>query len=34
MRMIIQGSNELSIIIGVKSEDFENTIRAIYKAFN
>lgn len=34
VRMIIQGSNELSIIIGVENEDFENAIRAIYKAFN
>lgn len=34
VRMIIQGSNELSVIIGVENEDFENAIRAIYKAFN
>lgn len=34
VRMIIQGSNELSIIIGVENVDFENAIRAIYKAFN
>lgn len=33
VRMIIQGSNELSIIIGVENEDFENAIRAIYCAF-
>lgn len=34
VRMIIQGSNELSVIIGVENEDFENAIRAIYNAFN
>jgi aspartate kinase len=34
IRMIIQGSNELSIIVGVENDDFENAIRAIYNAFN
>ncbi len=33
IRMINQGSSEISIIIGVENEDYENTIRAIYKAF-
>lgn len=33
IRMINQGSSELSIIIGVENEDFENAIRAVYKAF-
>lgn len=34
VRMIIQGSSELSVIIGVENEDFDNAIRAIYNAFN
>mgnify|MGYP001613230569 FL=1 len=33
IRMINQGSSELSIIVGVENEDFENAIRAVYKAF-
>jgi aspartate kinase len=33
VRMIDQGSSEMNIIIGVKNEDFEESIRAIYKAF-
>jgi len=33
IRMINQGSSELSIIVGVENEDFENAIRAAYKAF-
>lgn len=33
IRMINQGSSELSIIIGVENEDLENAIRAVYKAF-
>lgn len=33
VRMINQGSNELSIIVGIENEDFENAIRAIYGAF-
>lgn len=33
VRMIDQGSSEINIIIGVESHDFENAIRAIYKAF-
>lgn len=32
-RMIIQGSSELNIIIGVENDDFEKAIEAIYKAF-
>lgn len=33
VRMIDQGSSELNIIIGVKNEDFEAAIRAIYNIF-
>lgn len=33
IRMIDQGSSELNIIIGVNNDDFENSIRTIYKAF-
>ncbi len=33
IRMINQGSSELSIIIGVENDDYEDAIRAIYKAF-
>jgi aspartate kinase len=33
IRMIDQGSSELNIIIGVKSEDFEKAMNAIYNAF-
>lgn len=33
VRMIDQGSSEISIIVGVKNEDFENSIVAIYDAF-
>lgn len=33
IRMISQGSSELSIFVGVENEDFENAIRAAYKAF-
>ena len=33
VRMIDQGSSELSIIVGVDDCDFETTIRAIYKEF-
>lgn len=33
VRMIDQGSSELSIIVGVNEEDFEQTIRAIYYEF-
>lgn len=33
MTMINQGSSELSIIIGVENEDFENAIRSVYGAF-
>ena len=33
VKMIDQGSSELNIIIGVKTEDFENAIRAIYDIF-
>ncbi len=33
VRMIDQGSSEINIIVGVATEDFENSIRAIYKAF-
>lgn len=33
IRMINQGSSEISIIIGVENDDYENTVRAIYKTF-
>ena len=33
VRMIDQGSSELNIIIGVRNEDFEEAIRAIYNMF-
>ena len=33
VRMIDQGSSEINIIVGVATEDFEESIRAIYKAF-
>ena len=33
VRMIDQGSSELSIIVGVDDEDFEKTIKAIYREF-
>lgn len=33
VRMIEQGSSELSILVGVDDSDFENTIRAIYHEF-
>ena len=33
VRMIDQGSSELSIIVGVDEKDFETTIRAIYEEF-
>lgn len=33
VRMIDQGSSELSIIVGVDDADFEKTIRAIYQEF-
>ncbi len=34
IRMIAQGSQELTIILGVDNSDFEKTIRAIYKSLN
>ena len=33
VKMIDQGSSELNIIIGVKNEDFEAAIKAIYNIF-
>jgi len=33
IRMISQGSGELTIIVGVANEDFNDTIQAIYQAF-
>ncbi len=33
IRMIDQGSSEINIIVGVENDDFENAVRAIYKAF-
>ena len=32
-RMIIQGSSELNIIVGVENEDFDKAVRATYEAF-
>ena len=33
IRMIAQGSQELTIIVGVDNSDFEKAIRAIYDSF-
>ena len=33
VKMIDQGSSELNIIIGVKNEDFETAVKAIYDIF-
>ena len=33
VKMIDQGSSELNIIIGVKNEDFEAAVKAIYDIF-
>ena len=33
VKMIDQGSSELNVIIGVKNEDFEDAIKAIYTIF-
>jgi aspartate kinase len=33
IRMIDQGSSELSIIVGVEEHDFEKAVRAIYNEF-
>jgi aspartate kinase len=33
VRMIDQGSSEINIIVGVETSDFEEAVRAIYKAF-
>ncbi|MGI6736124.1 MAG: aspartate kinase [Anaerovoracaceae bacterium] len=33
IRMIDQGSSEMNIIVGVRNDDFETAIRAIYDAF-
>ena len=33
VKMIDQGSSELNIIIGVKNDDFETAVRAIYDVF-
>lgn len=33
LRMINQGSSQISIIIGVENADYENAVRAIYTAF-
>lgn len=33
VKMIDQGSSEWNIIIGVKNEDFEKAIKAIYDIF-
>lgn len=33
IRMIDQGSSELNIIVGVREDDFENAVRAIYEMF-
>ncbi len=33
IRMIAQGSDEINIIVGVKNDDFERTIKTIYNTF-
>lgn len=33
IQMIIQGSSEMNIIIGIKTDDYEEAIRSIYHAF-
>jgi len=33
VRMIDQGSSEINIIVGVENDDFEKTLRAIYRTF-
>ena len=33
VKMIDQGSSELNVIVGVKNEDFEPAVRAIYDIF-
>ena len=33
IKMIDQGSSELNIVVGVKNEDYENCIKAIYREF-
>ena len=33
MKMIDQGSSELNIVVGVKNEDYERCIKAIYNEF-
>ena len=33
VRMIDQGSSELNIIVGVDSENYERTVRAVYEEF-
>ncbi len=33
VRMIDQGSSEINIIVGIQNSDFDNAVRAIYKAF-
>lgn len=33
VKMIDQGSSELNIIVGVRNDDFENAIRALYEIF-
>ena len=33
VRKIDQGSSEMNIIVGIESDDLENAVRAIYKAF-
>ena len=33
VKMIDQGSSEINVIIGVKNEDFERAVRAIYDIF-
>ena len=33
IRMVIQGSSELNVIVGVENADFNNSIASIYKVF-
>ena len=33
MRVINQGASEINIIVGVAADDYEEAVRAIYRAF-
>ena len=34
IRMIIQGSSELNIIVGIEDKDYEKGIKSIYQEFS